>query len=119
MSRPEEHKKGGDCNRGGQGRGWRGIDAGARPDVIVGTVGRKLVTMTQRSLTVFTCPGCGSAVEPGEDHVVAREYEARGDFDLHMNVDDLAVRAVRRFHVEHFRRRIGDYVYELVTEAAR
>jgi len=53
-------------------------------------------------------------VEPGEDFVVAREYEAADDFDLHMNVHELPIRAERRFHVEHFRGRIGDRVYELV-----
>ena len=99
--------------------GARCTDASASPDVALGAVGKKLVTMTQRPPTVYTCPGCGSAVEPGEDHVVAREYETAGDFDLHMNVDDLAVRAERRFHVEHFRRRIGACVYELVTEGVR
>ena len=76
--------------------------------------------MTLRRSKVYECPGCGMAVEPGEDFVVAREYDAAGDFSLHMHAHDLVVRGERRFHVEHFRGRIGDFVYELVDhEAAR
>jgi len=69
--------------------------------------------------TVYLCPGCGISVEPGEDFVVAREHKATGDFDLHSDVRNLPVGAERWFHVQHFRSRIGDYVYELVDHEAR
>jgi hypothetical protein len=77
------------------------------------SVGKRVVTM---SITLYQCPGCGRPVEPGEDYVTAREYELEPDFDLHMPERDVAARAERRFHVEHFRGRIGEYVYELVHE---
>ena len=38
------------------------------------------------------------------------------DFALHAH--DESARARRRFHVAHFRRQIGDCVYELVQEEA-
>jgi hypothetical protein len=76
-----------------------------------------VVKMARRP-TGYECPGCGLAVQSGQDFVVAREYETEGDFSLHMNVHDLPIRAERRFHVEHFRRRIGDHVYELVDHQA-
>ncbi len=60
--------------------------------------------------------GCGKAIEAGEDYVVAREYPLAPGFDLHMGGLEETVRAIRRFHVEHFRGRMGDYVYELVCE---
>ena len=67
---------------------------------------------------VYECPGCGSVVETGEDYVVALEHPLAPDFTLHMKAHDEMARATRRFHVEHFRRRIGDAVYELVREEA-
>jgi len=72
--------------------------------------------MPERSIIVYECPGCGRPVEPGEDYVVAREYELEPGFSLHMKGDDLAAGAERRFHVEHFRGRLGDHFYELVDE---
>jgi hypothetical protein len=48
--------------------------------------------------------------------VVAREYELEPGFSLHIKADDLAVGAERRFHVGHFRGRLGDNFYELVDE---
>ena len=74
--------------------------------------------MPEASAIVYECPGCGEAVEPGEDYVVAREYEAVPDFNLHMKGHEETVRAIRRFHVEHFRGRMGDCVYELVQEVS-
>ncbi len=74
--------------------------------------------MPERSIVVYQCPGCGRPIAPGEDYVDAREYELAHDFSLHMKRHDVAVRAERRFHVEHFRGRIGDYFYELVDEEA-
>ena len=71
-----------------------------------------------RPAPVHQCPGCGMSVEPGDDYVVAREYDAAGDFTLHNHVSDHALRGERRFHVEHFRGRIGDYVYQLVDHEA-
>ena len=64
---------------------------------------------------VYVCPGCGQPIEPGDDYVVAREYESAPDFSLHMKGDD-RTRPTRRFHVAHFRRQIGECVYELVHE---
>jgi hypothetical protein len=75
--------------------------------------------MPEASLTAYECPGCGSMIEPGQDYVVAREYELAPDFSLHMKGHEETVRAIRRFHVEHFRGRLGDFVYELVHEAPR
>ena len=72
--------------------------------------------MPKASAIVYECPTCGMAVGPGEDYVAAREYQPAPDFSLHMKEHDLAARATRRFHVEHFRGRIGDYVYELVDD---
>jgi hypothetical protein len=78
-----------------------------------------MVTMPEASVIVYDCPGCGKTVEPGEDYVVAREYQLAPDFSLHIKGHEETVRAIRRFHVEHFRGRIGDYVYALVHEASR
>ena len=75
--------------------------------------------MPEASVPVYECPGCGKAIEPGADYVVAREYQLAPDFDLHMKGLEETVRAIRRFHVKHFRGRMGDYVYELVHEASR
>lgn len=58
------------------------------------------------------CPGCGLPVRDHEPHVFARERIAESDVTPHMH-DDCAG-TPRSFHVEHFRRRIGDRVYELV-----
>jgi len=60
----------------------------------------------------FVCPGCGLPVGDDEPHVFAREHSAERDVTLHMHDHDAGIR--RRFHVEHFRRRIGDCSYELV-----
>jgi hypothetical protein len=70
--------------------------------------------MSDRRIIAYECPGCGKPIERGEDYVVAREYELEPGFSLHMKSDDLAVGAERRFHVEHFRGRLGDRFYELV-----
>ena len=74
--------------------------------------------MSEASVIVHECPGCGKSVEPPEDYVVAREYQLTPDFSLHMQGHEETVRAIRRFHVEHFRGRIGEHVYELVQEAS-
>jgi hypothetical protein len=60
----------------------------------------------------YVCPGCGLPVGDDETRVDAREHCAESDVTLHMH--DHSVGTRRRFHVEHFRRRIGDCVYELV-----
>ena len=75
--------------------------------------------MSKASAIVYECPGCGATIEPGEDYVVAREYQLAPDFSLHARGHGETVRAIRRFHVEHFRGRIGDYVYELIHDASR
>jgi hypothetical protein len=62
---------------------------------------------------VWECPGCGQPIEPGDDYVVTREYSLPPDFTLHMKgPNDMGT--PRRFHVEHFRARLGDHVYELI-----
>ena len=70
--------------------------------------------MSEASIVVYECPGCGRPVEPGEDYVVAREFPLASDFSLHMKGASDEALATRRFHVEHFRGRLGDYFYELV-----
>lgn len=74
--------------------------------------------MPEASAIVYDCPGCGRPIEPSADYVVAREYEVAPDFSLHMKEHVPAPKATRHFHVEHFRGRIGDYIYELVDEEA-
>ena len=64
------------------------------------------------------CPGCGRPVEPGEDYVVALEYEDEAGFSLHELRGAAPVGAERRFHVEHFRGRLGDRSYVLVDESS-
>jgi hypothetical protein len=72
--------------------------------------------MPEASIIVYECPGCGRAIAPGEDYVVAREHPLAPDFNLHMKGDDVATGETRRFHVKHFRGRLGDHFYELVDE---
>lgn len=62
----------------------------------------------------YTCPGCGQALQPGEDYVLARGYEEPG-FSLHTS-EGAPTGVERRFHVEHFRRQLGDRVFVLVHE---
>ena len=68
--------------------------------------------MPKRRTIVYVCPGCSEPVEPGEEYVVAREYEPEPGFSLHMQGG--ATGTERRFHVGHFRGRLGDHFYELV-----
>lgn len=75
--------------------------------------------MGEASVIVFECPSCGETIEPGEDYVVAREYELAPGFSLHIAAHDETVSAIRRFHVQHFRNHVGDYVYELIHDASR
>ena len=73
------------------------------------------VSVMPNELTVvYECPGCERPVEPGEVYVVALEYEVEPGFSLHKMTDHSAAVADRRFHVEHFRRRIGDRHFALV-----
>jgi hypothetical protein len=72
--------------------------------------------MSYDSPAVFVCPGCGRAVGPSEDYVVALEYEAEPGFSLHEMSDSRTTE--RRFHVEHFRGHLGDRLYVL-TDASR
>ena len=76
--------------------------------------GNEMATMREASLA-YDCPTCCKPVERDDDYVTAREYASAGDFLLHMHGDDSA-RGTRRFHVAHFRRQIGECVYELVHE---
>jgi hypothetical protein len=72
--------------------------------------------VSKTSIIVYECPGCGKAIEVGEDYVVAREYALAADFSLHMKRDEVTAAGTRRFHVKHFRGRLGDHFYELVDE---
>jgi hypothetical protein len=63
--------------------------------------------------TTYVCPACGQPVDPGADYVTAREYTLRDEFALHLNSQDRAEAHERRFHVGHFRGRIGELFYEL------
>ena len=60
------------------------------------------------------CPGCGLPVVDGEDYVVAQEYTLDQDFGLHLDRGQGGDGIERRFHVGHFRGRMGDCFYELV-----
>jgi hypothetical protein len=75
--------------------------------------------MSDESPVVFECPGCGRSVEPGEDYVVALEYEVEAGFSLHQMRNTVPVTAERRFHVEHFRGQLGDHFYALIDESSR
>ena len=61
---------------------------------------------------IKTCPGCGQPVRPDEDYVVALEHDAESEFTLHQKRRDGSTQ--RRFHVEHFRGRLGGRVFTLV-----
>jgi len=67
----------------------------------------------------FVCPGCGQSVKPGEDYVVAREHPGEPEVALHLDGEGTAERVERRFHVGHFRGRLGDCFYELVESPDR
>ena len=69
--------------------------------------------MTGDMKATYECPGCGGPVMPGEDHVVAVEYVAEPGFTLHQMPTDGGSTADRRFHVEHFRHRIGNRLFVL------
>jgi hypothetical protein len=69
-----------------------------------------------REGAVHECPGCGMPIAPGEDYVVAREYDVGPDFSLHTGGRVGRGAVERRFHVEHFRGRLGDHFYELIDE---
>lgn len=74
--------------------------------------------MPERSIVVYECPGCGKPIAPGEDYVAAIEYALGPDFSLHIGEHHSVPGVKRRFHVEHFRGRIGDHYYELVDGEA-
>ena len=54
------------------------------------------MVMSDHSPEVFACPGCGRSVEPGEDYVVALEYDAEPGFSLHQMNNAVPVTAERR-----------------------
>ena len=72
------------------------------------------MVMSDHSLEVFVCPGCGRSVEAGEDYVVALEHEPEPGFSLHQMSHAGPVTATRRFHVEHFRGQLGNRFYVLI-----
>ena len=66
-----------------------------------------------RPVQVSLCPLCERPVAEDEPYVLAEEHELEPEVTLHGGNDQAAV-AQRRFHVEHFRSRIGERVYKLV-----
>lgn len=70
--------------------------------------------MTEEIPPMYACPGCGEPVGADEDYVVALEYEAEHGFSLHQMTGALGTE--RRFHVEHFRGRLGDRLFVLLHE---
>jgi hypothetical protein len=70
-------------------------------------------------IIVYVCPGCGMPVEADDDYVVAREYDLECEFSLHMAGRDVSGGVERRFHVEHFRGRLGERFYELMHYQGR
>jgi hypothetical protein len=65
----------------------------------------------------FVCPGCGQPVKPDEDYVTAREHRSEPDFALHLGNEGSSDGVERRFHVGHFRGRLGDCFYELLRSS--
>jgi hypothetical protein len=63
------------------------------------------------------CSGCGLVVELHEDFVVAREFKAEPGFALHVKRHPPRDGVERRFHVGHFRGRIGERFYELTAQS--
>jgi hypothetical protein len=73
--------------------------------------------MPDESAHVYVCPGCGEVVARDEDYVVAKEYRLEPGFQLHLKGKGRAEGVERRFHVGHFRGRLGDCYYELVADS--
>jgi hypothetical protein len=75
---------------------------------------RRKESSTQKAAelsVIYICPGCLRPLQPGDEYVVAREYEDAPSFgQLHKWVEG----GVCRFHAQHFRRRIGDAAYRLI-----
>jgi len=71
--------------------------------------------MSNEPAVVYECPGCGKVVREDEDYVIAREYKLDSGFRLHLQGEKRPEGAERRFHVGHFRGRLGDYYYELIA----
>ena len=68
---------------------------------------------------VFRCPTCGRPVRDDQEYVRAREYESAGGFgDTDFAPSALAKGRIDRFHVGHFRGRIGNKVWELVDDGS-
>lgn len=65
-------------------------------------------------LSVSLCPLCKRPVGNDEPYVLTDEHDLHPDFTLHGANVQSSVIVQRRFHVEHFRSRIGDHVYTLV-----
>ena len=70
-----------------------------------------------RPAQVSLCPLCERPVAEDGPYVLAEEHELEAEVTLHGGNDQAAV-ARRRFHVEHFRNRIGERVYKLVDVQA-
>jgi hypothetical protein len=68
-----------------------------------------------RDETADVCPACGQPILPEDDYVTAREHASKAEFALHSHAERSSERLERRFHVGHFRGRLGDHFYELVT----
>ena len=80
--------------------------------VMMTYAGIHLVNTMDNAGVGYVCPGCGLPVGHDQPHVDVREYTGESEVTLHMHDHSAGTR--RRFHVEHFRRRIGDCMYELV-----
>jgi hypothetical protein len=72
---------------------------------------RSLSHDEEPTIPFYVCPGCLQPLEPGDEYVVARQYdEAPGLAQLRMASEG----SVLRFHRQHFRRRLGDKVYRVL-----
>ena len=60
------------------------------------------------------CPACGKIVREDEDYVVAKEYRVDSEVQLHLRHANRTESVERRFHVGHFRGRLGECFYELL-----
>ena len=66
---------------------------------------------------VHICPGCGYRVEEGHEFLVAQEFQnAPGFGQRDFEPEALARGALRRFHVGHLHKRIGDLVFQVVDD---
>jgi hypothetical protein len=64
----------------------------------------------ESTIALHVCPGCLQPLQPGDEYVVARQYDhAPGSAQLRALSG-----GVLRFHRQHFRARIGGKVYRVL-----